>query len=66
MIMFAGGAVILLAVIRGPDAPWCRALVVAGIALMTVSFFTGPKHTRSGGGECYTDWDGRSNSTVCD
>lgn len=64
VLMFAGGGILLAAVLGGPDARGFRLLLVAGVALLAVGVFSGTKNP--GGSDCRTEWDGRSNSTVCD
>lgn len=52
---------------RHDDRPlFWKATLVAVVSVAV--FFILPKPPRSGdtGGDCYIDWDGRSNPTVCD
>lgn len=41
-------------------------LLVGSVAYMIFAMVTGFPGSGSSSGECYTDWDGRSNSWVCD
>lgn len=47
-----------------------RISVVVMVAVLAAVLYFGPKylghHGGSRSGDCYTEWDGRSNPTVCD
>lgn len=55
LLAVAGGGLFLGGIAKG-----YKPLMWAGVAVLLVSYFFAPD---SG---CFTDWDGRSNPTVCD
>mgnify|MGYP000155330818 FL=1 len=52
------------------NSEWALAMKTLPVAVVTVSLvavaWMGAPKIRSSAGNCYTEWDGRSNSTVCD
>lgn len=63
--MAIGGFSLAFLLYAGSDFPGFKALTPLAVALMIGGCVMQPK-TKGGGDNCYTDWDGRSNPTVCD
>lgn len=65
VLMALGGLMLVASAIGGPDASGFKALIAGGVVLFVAGCVVQPL-SKNGGMDCYTDWDGRSNSTVCD
>jgi len=66
LAMICGAVLAFVAWARWDDTPKYAVVAALSVGLFAVGMFATPQRPGGDGSYCYTDWDGRSNSTVCD
>lgn len=64
-VAFVAGGVAVNAWLEGDKSMASKSLLIFAVCVAVI--FVAPKRAPEfGSGNCYTEWDGRSNPTVCD